>query len=77
MFDKPTMTDDECSPWPPVLQFTPEVESGIRAAAELAWGPNWDTPMSELDAEVVAHDLLRYSPEFAKQLIELWMDGQE
>lgn len=36
MFDKPTMTDDECSPWPPVLWHTPEVRSGIEAATDLA-----------------------------------------
>ena len=71
MFQPRTMMDDECSPWPPVLQFTPEVTSGIQAATELAFGPNWDTPMCELDAEVIAHDLLRYAPALAMMLLDL------
>jgi hypothetical protein len=62
MFDKLTMTDDECSPWPPVLQFTPEVQSGIEAAAALAFGRYWDTPMCELTPEAFAGELARYAP---------------
>jgi hypothetical protein len=54
MFNKPTMTDAECSPWPPVLWFTPEVQSGIKAAADLAFGPE----SSSSDLEVPAHDFL-------------------
>ena len=44
MFDTPNMTDAECSPWPPVLWFTPEVESGIQDATDLAFGrePTWN-----------------------------------
>jgi hypothetical protein len=54
MFNTPTMTDAECSPWPPVLWFTPEVQSGIKAAADLAFGPE----TSDIDHEVPAHDFL-------------------
>lgn len=61
MFDKTTMTDDECSPWPPVLYFTPEVTSGIRAAAALAFGTECGSlteNMSAMDFEVLSHDLM-------------------
>lgn len=64
MFHQLTMTADGCSPWPPVLQFTPEVQSGIEAAAALAFGPYWDTPMCELPPEVIAKELARYATEF-------------
>jgi hypothetical protein len=61
MFNKLTMTGDGCSPWPPVLQFTPEVQSGYDAAAALAFGPYWDTPMCELPPEVFAREFARYA----------------
>lgn len=54
MFNTLTMTDAECSPWPPVLWFTPEVQSGIKAAADLAFGPE----SGASDHEVPAHDFL-------------------
>jgi hypothetical protein len=60
MFHPYSITADECSPWPPVLQFTPEVQSGIEAAAALAFGPYWDTPISELTPEALAAELERY-----------------
>jgi hypothetical protein len=58
-----TMTDDDCSPWPPVLQFTPEVQSGIDAAAALAFGRYWDTPIGELPLEALRCELFHYAPE--------------
>jgi hypothetical protein len=60
MLHQLTMPDDECSPWPPVLMFTPEVQSGIEAAAALAFGRYWDTPISELTPEAFAEELERY-----------------
>ncbi len=56
-----TLSGDECSPWPPALQFTPEVESGLQSAAALAFGPFWDTPMSELTPEMLIQELRRHA----------------
>lgn len=64
-----TLDINEASPWPPVLNFTPEVESGISAAAALAFGPNWDVPMNELSAEEIMADMLRMNPDIAQQLL--------
>jgi hypothetical protein len=63
MFDRPTMTDDECSPWPPALEFTPEVRSGILSAADLAFGPGWviDPKMGDLDR--IAHQIASAPPD--------------
>jgi hypothetical protein len=44
-----------------VLPFSPEVQSGIEAAAELAFGPFWDTPMGELTPEEFAREFARYA----------------
>lgn len=76
MFEKLIMTDDGCSPWPPVLQFTPEVASGLRAATALAYGESWELPQDELELEVLAHDLIRYAPELVRQLMALAAEKQ-
>jgi len=65
----------EISPWPPVLSFTPEVESGVVAAAALAFGPRWDTPMNELSPEQIMQDMLRMSPNVAEEMLA-FMFGQ-
>jgi hypothetical protein len=44
-----------------VLPFSPEVQSGIEAAAALAFGPLWDTPMNELTPEEFAREFARYA----------------
>ena len=53
MFDKPTMTDDECSPWPPVLWHTPEVRRGIEAATDLAELSILQIALKDADAQVL------------------------
>lgn len=65
MSDNTTLNVAECSPWPPVLQFTPEVQSGIEAATALAFGPLWDTPMNELTPAQFVSELARYETMFA------------
>lgn len=75
MLEPLTLTGDGCSPWPPALQFTPEVESGIRAATQLAFGADWDTTSAEQDLEILAHDLIRYAPDLVRQLMAI--AGQE
>lgn len=66
MFNKSTMTDDECSPWPPVLWLTPEVQSGIQAATDLAFGrvPSWNS------SRVPAHDFPQAEDEGDDFIIE-------
>ncbi|TLD70419.1 hypothetical protein FEM03_11850 [Phragmitibacter flavus] len=61
----------DISPWPPTLNFTPEVESGVSAAAALAFGPNWDTPMNELTSEQIMQDMLRLSPDIAEDMFAI------
>lgn len=65
----PSIDLNEISPWPPVLNLTPEVESGIAAAAALAFGPNWDVPMNELSPEEIVADMLRMNPNIAQELL--------
>lgn len=62
MLHQPIHVAGDISPWPPVLPFSPEVQSGIEAAAELAFGPFWDTPICELTPEQFASELARYAP---------------
>ena len=62
MLQQPTLLLGDISPWPPVLPFSPEVQSGIEAAAELAFGPLWDTPIEDLTPEQFALELARYAP---------------
>lgn len=64
-----TVSGTDYSPWPPVLVHTPETTKGIEAAAALAFGPHWDTPMSELTPEEILNDILKYTPEFAQELL--------
>jgi hypothetical protein len=61
----------DISPWPPTLAFTPEVESGVAAAAALAFGPHWDTPMDELAPEQIVQDMLRISPNIADDMFAI------
>jgi hypothetical protein len=61
MLQQPIQLPGDISPWPPVLPFSPEVQSGIEAAAELAFGPFWDTPMDELTPEEFACEFARYA----------------
>ena len=61
MLHQPTHLIGDISPWPPVLPFSPEVQSGIEAAAALAFGPLWDTPMNELTPEEFAREFARYA----------------
>ncbi len=65
MLQQPTHLAADISPWPPVLPFSPEVQSGIEAAAALAFGPLWDTPMDELTPEQFAMEFARYAPALA------------
>jgi hypothetical protein len=65
MLHHPTLLIGDISPWPPVMPFSPEVQSGIEAAAALAFGPFWDTPMNELTPEQFASELARYAPVLA------------
>lgn len=76
MFEPLSLTENGCSPWPPALQFTPEVEAGIRAAAALACGESWDMPQDELELEILARDLIRYAPELVRQLMSLAAEKQ-
>ncbi|WP_009960066.1 MULTISPECIES: hypothetical protein [Verrucomicrobium] len=68
------MNKELCSPFPPVLQFTPEVESGMLAAADLTFEPRLQSEPSMFDLEILAHDILRYTPELAAQLMQLGME---
>jgi len=64
---------DFYSPSPPVLQFTPEVQSGELAAALLAV-TSLSAPEPTLsDLELLAQELLTYAPELAHQLMEVGM----
>lgn len=63
----------DLSPWPPVLNFTPEVERATSAAAALAFGPHWDTPMCELAPEAILEDMLRLAPDMAGRLLAMAM----
>lgn len=76
MLEPLTLTGDGCSPWPPALQFTPEVEAGIRAASALAFGADWDGTTPEQDLEILAHDLIRYAPDLVRQLMSLAGENQ-
>ena len=65
------MTDEFCFPSPSVLRFTPEVLSGELAAQTLAFTSFATAEPSEMDLEILARELLLYSPELASQLIAL------
>ncbi|MEZ0386459.1 MAG: hypothetical protein ACAI34_05305, partial [Verrucomicrobium sp.] len=69
-----SMNNELCSPFPPVLQFTPEVESGMLAAEALCFEPRLQDEPSSFDLEILARDLLRYTPELASQLMQLGME---
>lgn len=68
------MKNELCSPFPPVLQFTPEVASGLQAMEELTFAPRLQDEPGAFDLEILAHDILRYTPDLAAQLMQLGME---
>jgi hypothetical protein len=72
-----TMTDEFCTSLTPLLQFTPEVRAGHVAAAALKDQRRLQQEPTELDLEILAHDLVRFSPELARQLMELGLAKME
>jgi hypothetical protein len=68
------MNHDICSPFPPVLQFTPEVEAGMQAAADLNFELRLQSEPGPFELEMLAHELLRYTPDLASQLVQLGME---
>ena len=71
------MIDSFSSPWPPALHFTPEVQSGIRAATEMEAGPGWDIDPAEFDPELLAEQILLGAPDLARFLLQLDMEAME
>jgi len=59
--------------FPTVLRFTPEVLSGELAASTLSLASFTEAAPSEMDLEILAHEMLRHAPELARQLMELGM----
>ena len=68
------MTDLYCSPYPPVLQFTPEVQSGMEAVTTLAFGPALDDDSVVGNLKRLAEEIVLYAPELAEQLVAMGLE---
>lgn len=68
------MTEEIRSPYPPVLNFTPEVESAKAAFAAFSFDSFASAQPEAFDLELLAHDIVRFAPELAMQLMSLGMD---
>lgn len=68
------MTEEIRSPYPPVLNFTPEVEAAKAAFSTFSLCNFTSAEPEAFDLELLAHDIIRFAPELAAQLMSLGMD---